>query len=76
MKKRLAKKAVSPDYFDTWIQPKTGAEFPVIRNGRCWNIYQRACAYYGHPEWPEELIKHTLEVAEIGDGQDNDTEDK
>ena len=65
MKKRLAKKAFSKSYYHLWVNPHTERTFWVPRNGRCWNIIQRACGYYGHPEWFEQMTKSILN--EIGE---------
>lgn len=50
MKKRLAKKALSGRYFDIWTKPGVDCKIYVPRNGRCWNIFRRACHYVGCPE--------------------------
>ena len=64
MKKRLAKKAFSRGYYHLWIKPDTNKEIWVPRNGRCWNIIQRACSYYGHPEWFEKMTESILKAIE------------
>lgn len=72
MKKRLAKKAMSGRYFNIWTKPGVDTLLTVPRNGRCWNIFLRACDYYGHPEWAEDLSQIILDTL-YGN---NDTEDK
>ncbi len=64
MKKRLAKKAFSGSYYVIWKKPGTDKEILVPRNGRCWNIIQRACHYYGHPEWVEKIAESILKAIE------------
>lgn len=64
MKKRLAKKALSGRYFDIWIKPGVDKELRVPRSGRCWYVTQRACYYWGHPEWIEEITKEILSAIE------------
>jgi hypothetical protein len=60
MKKRLAKKAFSRSYYDLWVNPNTNKEALVPRSGRCWYIIQRACYYYGHPEWFKQITERIL----------------
>ncbi len=64
MKKRLAKKAFSGSYYTLWIKPDKNKGIRVPRNGRCWNIIQRACHYYGHPEWFEKITESILTAIE------------
>ena len=64
MKKRLAKKAFSLGYYDVWVNPKTEKRMLVPRNGRCWNIIQRACSYYGHPEWFDKITRNIISTLE------------
>ena len=66
MKKRLAKKAFKGPYYQIWINPRTGEELWVPRNGRCWYIIQKACYYIGHPEYIEEMTTGLLEAASKG----------
>lgn len=60
MKKRLAEKAFSGRYFNVWVNPKTRKVIYIPRNGRCWCIIQRACYYFGHPEWIEEITNKII----------------
>lgn len=64
MKKRLAKKALSRGYFNIWVKPGVDKKLLLPRNGRCWCIIQRACCYYGHPEWAEEMTRLILDAIE------------
>jgi len=32
----------------------------VPRSGRCWYIIQRACYYYGHPEWFKQITERIV----------------
>lgn len=62
MKKRLAKKALSGSYFDVWMKPGVNKKLLLPRNGRCWFIIQKACYYYKHPEWIEEISTSILDT--------------
>lgn len=62
MKKRLAKKAFSAGYYNVWVKPGMDKTILVPRNGRCWNIIQRACYYMGHPEYIEKITKNILKA--------------
>jgi len=62
MKKRLAKKALSGPYFDIWVKPGVDKVLRMPRNAKCWYVIQRACLYWGHPEWIEEITKEILDA--------------
>ncbi len=64
MRKRLAKKAFSGRYYNIWMKPGHDDKIYVPRNGRCWCIIQRACYYYGHPEWIDEFTQSILQTIE------------
>lgn len=66
MKKRLAKKAFSRDYYSTWINPRVDKVLYIPRNARCYSIIRRACRYYGHPEYADEMINNILAIAKEG----------
>ena len=66
MKKRLAKKALKGSYYQIWKNPRTDKEIWVPRNGRCWCIIKRACYYWGHPEWIEEMTNDIVNSASEG----------
>ena len=67
MKKRLAKKAFSMSYYNLWVKPGTDKKAWVPRNDRCWGIIQRACYYYGHPEWFEKISEAIVSKLDLKD---------
>jgi hypothetical protein len=64
MKSRLAKKAFSAGYFKVWINHRNNKTIIVPRNARCWNVINKACFYYGHPEWLNKISESIVSSIE------------
>lgn len=56
IKKRLAKKALSAEYFDVWVHTDPEVEpITIPRNPHCLNIVLRACVRLRCPEVAKDL---------------------
>lgn len=56
IKKRLAKKAFSADYYDVWVHTNPDVEpITIPRNPRCLSIVLRACVRMHCPEFAKDL---------------------
>lgn len=61
IKKRLAKKALSAEYFDVWVNVNPEVEpITIPRNPRCLNIVLRACVKLHCPEFAKDLEEQLL----------------
>ena len=56
IKKRLAKKALSADYYTVWVNDDYGIDSVTIpRNPRCLNIIYRACARHHWSGYAQDI---------------------
>ena len=56
IKKRLAKKALSAQYYDVWVNVDPNVEpLTLPRNGRCLSIVLRACRRFHCEEFIKDI---------------------
>lgn len=64
MRKRLAKKALSNDYFEIWEHHDYEDGVVMPRNSKCWGMIQRACLYYKRADVLEEFRNNILKFVD------------